>query len=57
MSVSSKAEAEGRHATPIIVRKRAHGTHEYALEQYGLTPERVRTRLGAYIRRFGLRAA
>ncbi|HEX5078591.1 MAG TPA: flagellar motor protein MotB [Geminicoccaceae bacterium] len=26
--MSSKAEAEGRHAAPIIVRKRAHGTHE-----------------------------
>jgi hypothetical protein len=36
--------------------QRAHGTHEYALEPYGLTPERVKTRLGAYIRRFGLRA-
>ncbi len=36
--------------------QRAHGTHEYALEQYGLTPDRVRTRLGQYIRRFGLQA-
>jgi hypothetical protein len=34
--------------------QRQHGTHEYSLDQYGLTPERVRTRLGAYIDRFEL---
>jgi hypothetical protein len=36
--------------------REAHGKHEYSLEQYGLTPDRVRMRLGEYIRRFGLPA-
>ena len=31
-----------------------HGTHEYSLEQYGLTPEAVRDRFGDYIDRFDL---
>jgi len=31
-----------------------HGTHEYGLEQYGLSPERVRERLAGYIERFDL---
>jgi hypothetical protein len=31
-----------------------HGTHEYDLGRYGLTPEAVRDRLGWYIERFGL---
>ena len=32
----------------------AHGRHEYSLEQYGLTPERVRKRFSDYIRRYAL---
>ncbi|NRA03169.1 MAG: sulfotransferase [Myxococcales bacterium] len=31
-----------------------HGTHEYGLEKYGLTPDAVRSRLADYIERFGL---
>ncbi len=31
-----------------------HGSHEYGLENYGLTPERVKERLGDYIARFDL---
>jgi hypothetical protein len=33
-----------------------HGTHDYSLEQFGLTPEAVRTRLAAYIDRFQVTA-
>jgi len=33
-----------------------HGRHEYSLEAYGLSPERVRERLAAYIERFDLPA-
>lgn len=29
-----------------------HGTHRYSLEEFGLTPERVRERFGAYLERF-----
>lgn len=32
----------------------AHGRHEYSLEPYGLTPERVRARFEDYIRRYAL---
>jgi hypothetical protein len=32
----------------------AHGRHDYSLEQYGLTSERVRARFGDYIRRYAL---
>jgi hypothetical protein len=31
-----------------------HGRHEYSLEEFGLTPDAVRTRLADYIRRFDL---
>jgi len=31
-----------------------HGRHEYSLEQYGLTPERVRERFASYIESYGL---
>jgi hypothetical protein len=31
-----------------------HGAHRYALEQFGLTPEMVRTRLADYVTRFAL---
>jgi Sulfotransferase family len=31
-----------------------HGAHEYGLEEYGLTPERVLDRLRAYVRRYQL---
>jgi hypothetical protein len=31
-----------------------HGAHRYALEEYGLTPERVRERFAGYIERFCL---
>ncbi|HEY2510935.1 MAG TPA: sulfotransferase [Polyangiaceae bacterium] len=31
-----------------------HGTHDYSLEEFGLTPERVRKRLAGYIERFEL---
>jgi len=31
-----------------------HGTHEYDLARYGLTPDAVRQRLGWYIDRFAL---
>lgn len=31
-----------------------HGRHEYELDKYGLDGDRVRTRLAAYIERFGL---
>lgn len=34
--------------------KGEHGAHEYALEQYGLTSERVRERFAAYLERFEL---
>lgn len=34
---------------------RKHGTHQYSLERYGLTPERVRERLADYIGQFQLR--
>lgn len=34
--------------------KDKHGAHAYRLEDYGLTPERVRARLAAYLERFGL---
>jgi hypothetical protein len=33
-----------------------HGRHEYSLEEFGLTPDTVRTRLAAYIERFRLPA-
>lgn len=36
--------------------KDKHGSHQYDLEQYGLTPERVRERFAGYIERFGLPA-
>jgi hypothetical protein len=29
-----------------------HGAHDYAMAEYGLTPEQVKTRLAAYIDRF-----
>jgi hypothetical protein len=29
-----------------------HGAHRYALEEFGLTAERVRERFGAYLERF-----
>jgi hypothetical protein len=32
----------------------AHGRHEYHLERYGLSPERVRERFRAYTERFDL---
>ena len=31
-----------------------HGAHEYGLEAYGLTPERVRERLASYLDRFAI---
>jgi len=31
-----------------------HGKHTYTLEEYGLTPERVRERLAGYLERFAL---
>ena len=34
--------------------QKKHGSHEYSLEQYGLSPEAVRTRLSSYIERFDL---
>ena len=34
--------------------KDKHGAHEYRLEDYGLTPERVCARLAGYLRRFDL---
>jgi hypothetical protein len=34
--------------------RQRHGTHEYSLEQFGLTPEEVRHRLARYIERFDL---
>jgi Sulfotransferase family len=34
--------------------KDKHGAHAYRLEDYGLTPGRVRERLAAYLERFGL---
>jgi len=37
--------------------KGKHGSHEYGLEKYGLTPGAVRSRLGDYIERFGLASA
>ena len=36
--------------------KGRHGSHDYDLESFGLTPEDVRTRFAAYIERFGLPA-
>jgi hypothetical protein len=34
--------------------KGKHGSHEYALEDYGLDPQRVRDRFAAYIDRYGI---
>ena len=34
--------------------KGKHGAHEYDLEQYGLTPQRVRERFAAYTERYAL---
>ena len=34
--------------------QKKHGSHEYSLEQYGLSPEVVRARLSSYIERFDL---
>jgi len=31
-----------------------HGRHEYALEEYGLTPDRVRARFAGYVERYSL---
>ena len=36
--------------------KDKHGSHQYDLEEYGLTAERVRERFAGYIERFGLPA-
>jgi hypothetical protein len=33
----------------------AHGTHEFSLGEFGLTPEHVRERFGFYLDRFSLR--
>ncbi len=48
--VAGKALREHVEAHP----QHQHGRHEYALETYGLTPERVRSRLADYIARFDL---
>jgi hypothetical protein len=34
--------------------QKRHGTHSYSMDEYGLTPEQVRTRLKFYIDRFDL---
>jgi hypothetical protein len=34
--------------------QRKHGKHEYSLEEYGLSPESIRERLGFYLDRFNL---
>lgn len=34
-----------------------HGSHDYGLEEVGLTPGRVRERFGCYVERFRLPAA
>jgi len=44
------AGAMGRHLEENVQNK--HGSHEYTLEQYGLTREMVTRRLAAYIERF-----
>ncbi|MDJ0850109.1 MAG: sulfotransferase [Myxococcota bacterium] len=31
-----------------------HGRHEYSLDEYGLSPERVRERFASYVERYGL---
>ena len=31
-----------------------HGRHEYSLDEYGLSPERVRERFAGYVERYGL---
>ena len=50
-SSGSKAELEAHAAAHP---QGQHGTHEYSLEQYGLTPETVRARFADYIRDFDL---
>ena len=47
---ASRALEEHARANP----QGRHGAHEYALADYGLTPEAVRQRLAAYVERFGL---
>ena len=37
--------------------KGKHGVHEYGLEEYGLTPDRVRERFAAYLERFEIETA
>jgi hypothetical protein len=36
--------------------QKKHGAHRYSMDEYGLTPERVKTRLKFYIDRFDLPA-
>ena len=34
--------------------KGAHGSHDYGLEEYGLSVPDVKARFGAYVERFGI---
>lgn len=49
------AEAEAAQARHVKAHPRGrHGVHEYGLEAYGLTPERVQERLRFYVERFAV---
>ena len=52
----SPAAAGAMHAHVRDNPQGKHGTHEYGLEEFGLTPEAVRVRLRAYIERYRLPA-